>query len=690
MPRAAGIVLFVGLALLVAGTGTAGAAQSQSPPVVQNTTYYLTPDEPDSVRVEITYHLDERRVAGFEVNVSDARTVVRTDGLLRNGEGRYRLAYGATDPSITVEFTPDETIRGSPQTVDAGDWALVDHVDVSARYSGWGRDGSFAMGEGPPVERHTTVAGEGYVGNQYVFLGNHEIAVTEGESQTFVIVLPAAATPEVTLKRVERQLRGLSDAIEVGERDERVVVFVGPDPLYGGGWMVGKVGAANDVIVHETRDASLPGNAWIHEYSHTRQGFSDRGEMWWFTEGFASYYPNLGAYKAGLISYEAFRTKVTPDEDANVVLLRRDDYSHSYSKGRRVMAALDVRVRRASNGTVTLADIVRRMNRREDRVQYPEFKRIVEAVVGTPLDGWIDRHVAMDTAPSVPHAPDLYYTDDRDGDDVPDGLERARGWSTSDPDTDGDGVPDDRERALFLDGTSRDTDGDSLNDGRELELDTDPADADTDGDRLEDGRERELGADPTVSDTDGDTLDDGREFELDTDPTEADTDGDGLGDDVEIENYLDPTATDTDGDGLDDGRERAGDTDPAVPDTDDDTLEDGREVALGTDPTAPDTDGDNLDDGRERELGTDPTAADTDGDDIDDGREQAIGTDPTAADTDGDTLDDGRERELGTDPTAPDTDEDGIDDAEEVRLDTDPTSETGPVAELLARLGHLL
>jgi len=92
-------------------------------------------------------------------------------------------------------------------------------------------------------------------------------------------------------------------------------------------------------------------------------------------------------------------------------------------------------------------------------------------------------------------------------------------------DTDGDGLPDDLERNLF---------------------ETDPANTDTDGDGLLDGVEV---------------------ITYRTNPLVIDSDGDGIADNVELSSArrTDPLRADSDGDGLTDGEETANGTDPLVP-----------------------------------------------------------------------------------------------------------------------------
>jgi outer membrane protein OmpA-like peptidoglycan-associated protein len=162
-------------------------------------------------------------------------------------------------------------------------------------------------------------------------------------------------------------------------------------------------------------------------------------------------------------------------------------------------------------------------------------------------------------------------------------------------DRDGDGIPDKIERKIGTDPKNPDTDGDGLNDGAEYYTHkTDPKNPDTDGDGLSDGDEVNTHkTDPLNTDSDGDGLKDGEEVTTyKTDPTKADTDGDGLMDGEEVMQYkTDPLNKDSDGDTLSDGDEvLTHKSNPLDKDTDDGSVEDGIEVGRGDNPLNPEDD----------------------------------------------------------------------------------------------------
>lgn len=298
------------------------------------------------------------------------------------------------------------------------------------------------------------------------------------------------------------------------------------------------------------------------------------------------------------------------------------------------------------------------------------------------------------------------FSDDTDGDGLPDAWEHFSGLDPLDAsgdmgaegDPDGDWLTNMREYELQTESLFSDSDDDGCPDGMEVMMFyTNPRDPDMDNDGLPDGVELfESFSDPMLVDSDGDGIDDYDEFYgYGTDPASADTDGDGLFDGDEIfVHQTDPFDPDTDGDGMPDKWELDGELDPldaadAELDADGDELLNYLEYECGTDPCVRDTDGDGFSDGWEYSHGSDPLTDDSEGDFDSDGltnsQELRMGTDPVNCDTDYDGLYDGWECKYGFNPFVDNTmndlvdddmeadpDEDGLPNAEEARRDTNP------------------
>ncbi len=146
----------------------------------------------------------------------------------------------------------------------------------------------------------------------------------------------------------------------------------------------------------------------------------------------------------------------------------------------------------------------------------------------------------------------IIFSDDADGDGLPDVWEGENGLDPAVEDSQGDG------------------DGDGLSNELEFYLATALDNTDTDGDGLEDGAEFNThGSSPSSKDSDGDGLEDGAEVnDHKTSPALADTDQDGLSDSEEINTHqTDPTLPDSDGDGVNDRLEIVNGADPLDPES---------------------------------------------------------------------------------------------------------------------------
>jgi hypothetical protein len=298
-----------------------------------------------------------------------------------------------------------------------------------------------------------------------------------------------------------------SHRLNVGYRDDELNLFVPTDPIREGGFAL------------FSPDTRIPNDLWVHanstnsgvlfsEYVHTRQAFATDNEMDWIVEAMDGYYSAALAREVGLEGSN-FSDEVRADARAWEGTDLTDpshNFSADYDKGARVLAALDAKIRRATDGERTLEHVWARMNAHdstdtvgsESAIGYETFVEIVERVAGQSFEAWLERSLETAELPEVPENRSLYTVED-------------------DPiDLDGDGLSMAAERDADTDPTETDTDGDGLGDGAELTNGTDPATADTDGDGLDDDVERAGPTNATVADTDGDSLGDRRELELGT------------------------------------------------------------------------------------------------------------------------------------------------------------------------------
>jgi hypothetical protein len=452
--------------------GTAGSG----PTIDAEYRLRLTPDRPGSVGVVLSLDLPET-VSSFRVSLPDGTTLTSTEGFDRGTDGR--LVWDGTTAEPTVAFRLDLPSERLPAdgSVDTGEWALVTAPEVPVEWK-------YTDGE-PSYRTSMTVAGEGVADGGIAYLGPYRGEAVTADDQRLRLIVPEMA--ESTGETVTERLRFAARALEIGDQDPGVAVFVVPED---GVAVSGAAGA-------EYRDAFwIRGEAqvgavddpWVHEYVHSRQNYTTTEETDWIVEGSADYYAALTALHDGEVRFDRFHEFVgsTPYQEA--VLADRSTYADGdvvYSKGRVVVAALDARLRRATDGEVTFADVHRRMNRHDGPLSYADLRDIVTSLSDESVGRFLDTHVRTDATPDVPDDVSVYAPP-----------------SLSD-DTDGDGLIDFTERTfLNTSVTTADTDGDGLDDGAELrEYGTNPTEADTDGDGVTDGAEVRRGTDPLSAPT---------------------------------------------------------------------------------------------------------------------------------------------------------------------------------------------
>jgi hypothetical protein len=476
-----------------------GTVPATTPIDVNATQTIELTDEPGVVEVTFSVSIDNgTRSAGVYVPLG--ATIVTREHVERDARRsttRYRgfsWTGVADDASVTyrVQVNESENQAQRYDAVGTTDWALF---ETSSALGAVRVDGSWVNVSSQP-------AGPGVVGDGYVFLGPHETFSRTIDGERLRLVVPAAADLRVERNATFAAVAVASRQFDIGAANGTVTMFAAPEPFRGGGQAIG-----NDFWVHA--DSGLHGaNTWIHEYVHTRQTYGQSGKTAFVVEGVADYYAALFSLRAGNMTYGAFHDNIEAQEEQDMILAESDDDlgGVEYTKGRRVVGALDAKIRTATDGERSFQDVLTRLNRDASGIiTYAEFKDAVEAVAGRSFDEWIDKYVLTSDAPQVPRDPSLH--------------------AQPGVDADGDGLSDRAELASGTNMRVADTDGDGLADGREVnELGTDPTDEDTDADGIGDGVEVEAGSDPTnaASRPEEPTADDGTvenmEDEMASDP----------------------------------------------------------------------------------------------------------------------------------------------------------------------------
>ncbi|MFB6255524.1 MAG: hypothetical protein ABEH58_02160, partial [Haloplanus sp.] len=389
---------------------------------------------------------------------SDRLTITGATGFVERSESaRWRWERGESEietPSVRMRYAVNRSsdVHGGLNFVDAGAWALLKPPDpvLDGYRSRWGRaafDRSVGVAEGET----------GYATPEMVYLGPHERTNGTRGGQEFVVVTPAAAAT-TNVSAVLDALGAANRLYNVPRREARAVVFIGPDPLRTGGLAPG-----DSLWVHADRPPDS--QVYVHEYVHTRQEFETTRRMHWIVEAQAAYYDELLLLYRGTTTYRRFHAQVSTARGATRRLAPANRTAYiiaaDYTKGARVLAALDAKIRAASERNASLADVFRRLNRHEGRVSYADFEDAVAAASGQRFDEWLDRSLTTATAPTVPDNRSLYAP------------------TQSGIDSDDDGLTTAAELDNGTDPFVADTDRDGVDDGEELRRGSDPLSADS-------------------------------------------------------------------------------------------------------------------------------------------------------------------------------------------------------------------
>jgi len=330
------------------------------------------PDRPGTVRVALRYRIPDR-VFSLHTDLPAGATLVSRVGFDRVNDTRLRWRDTTRQPAIVYDLAVNETIsQPDPQIAsgrslyaDTGNWSLFERPSTPTRWEATGRT---------PIrfERESSTIGPGATGEWLVFLGAHEIHERTAYGQQFRFVVPSAANTSESPDAILDALANSSDALRVGDRDERVFLIAAPTD--GVRWGVrGLQTGDSDIWVRDDERLDDADSAWLHEYVHSRQAYTPTSRTLWFSEASASYYAALLSLEHDAIDFTAFddrlRIGTWPVYD-RVILANTSTWVRApdYYKGTLVAGQLDRRLRVRTDREQTLQDVFRTMNAQQGPV----------------------------------------------------------------------------------------------------------------------------------------------------------------------------------------------------------------------------------------------------------------------------------------------------------------------------------
>ena len=366
-------------------------------------------DDPSEALITLSVHAPSGIVSVTVSDLPDEAEVVGADGF-QPDSGAYRWDQQTDPPTITYRVPVEQHLYhfDEPDYAATEEWAFFN----IGRYEA---DHSYSYrGDDPGSTTVAAAAEPGHAGVAFVFLGDHDLYHAPGGEVDLVV--PQAAAPPTDPETLSYALMRSHAMLDVREQSPAVNAFVTTDPIRGGGlapWTE-RHGQRDFRVGDTSRGDKGPYNTWLHEFIHTRQQLDLADDMDWFAEGSARYYEGYLAMHLGYTSFDRFHRYAETTDHEDVVLAQNEDFDPQYTKGRRVLAALDAEIRQSTDGEATLDDVFRRMNAYNGEIDQEVFTdMVVDVTDDRRFVGWVDRFVASEAAPVVPHDPELFRLNGR-------------------------------------------------------------------------------------------------------------------------------------------------------------------------------------------------------------------------------------------------------------------------------------
>ncbi|AEM55662.1 hypothetical protein HISP_00205 [Haloarcula hispanica N601] len=360
--------------------------------------YAIDREPTQTGRVRVTATIERpRHVTGLSVRTPAETTVLRADGLRSDGD-RWRLSGDTRTAQLTYTVPVGLSTTFGQRTAGTDNWTLLARQEVSLR-ARW----RWRAGPRPRWNESLVLAPgqNGVAGRTAAYIGPHETELRTVDGDRITLVVPAAADLRPNRTAVLDSISHAKRASTAGTDHDHIRVFVAPNELAPGGYSPSN--GESDVIVNAGEPVRSPVNVWVHEYRHTRETFETTPAMDWLSEGSADYHTAALTYSASGIEKDQFHERITTERHETADLTQPDSWDGpgaQYHKGTRVVAAIDARLRQATDGNRTFEAVLDGLTRRDERITLRLFAETVSAVAGDDLDAFV-RQAVTDTAPSV-------------------------------------------------------------------------------------------------------------------------------------------------------------------------------------------------------------------------------------------------------------------------------------------------
>lgn len=365
----------------------------------------LNPDSQGMIFLvtEFDIHPD---LSSLTVDFPDYVTPKRMTGFSKSAQHQCSWDGHHKSPKIRFHLEVDRTNGAGYEFVDTGTWAVFRFPPFSCSWRYSGRNINLAQNY--DLGDNGIVSSDGSI----VYLGSYDETRFEAGGQTFRLAIPAESSLRASRRTVTDSLTSAATQLKIGGRNDEVVIVAVPSSV-NWGWG-GLQSGTNGYWALDTSQVESPNNTWIHEYVHTRQEWQRDSSTQWLIEGTTEFYAALLTYQAGNIPFSAFHDHVVTDRDSESVLVDPSQWTSGkahYTKGRRVVAALDAEIRRRTDGGATFEDVFRRMNELDRLLTHERFTDLLGEVVDDGFENWATSYIESTQTPDIPHDEDLFLID---------------------------------------------------------------------------------------------------------------------------------------------------------------------------------------------------------------------------------------------------------------------------------------